>query len=66
VKVANVERLSYVSTPYPLLVSLSVKVVVTDVFGTPSTGVNESARSSLVIVAAVPVLGTLKSLLKKG
>jgi hypothetical protein len=32
-----------------------VKVVVTDVFGTPSTGVNESALSSLVIAAAVPV-----------
>jgi hypothetical protein len=32
-----------------------VKVVVTDVFGTPSTDVNESARSSLVIAAAVPV-----------
>ena len=37
------------------LVSLSVKVVVTDVLGTPSTGVNTSAASSLVIAAAVPV-----------
>ena len=38
-----------------LLLSLSVKVVITEVFGTPTAGLKDSASSSLVIAAAVPL-----------
>jgi hypothetical protein len=43
------------SAPVRAIVAISVTNVVTKVLGTPSTGVNERARSSVVMSAAVPV-----------